>query len=132
MGPGGHPGFILLQFGFRRFRSKAGPLLRLEHDILAAFENGKFVLAVLFDLQKGYDTTWKREVFHKLLSLGFCEHLPHFIRNLFVNRTLCVPDGNNLAPSFGQIEGVPKEAFLVFSVLLLLSVILLLLFPLCR
>ena len=50
-------GLSPLQFGFRRFRSKADPLLRLEHDILAAFENGKFVLSFFFDLQKAYDTT---------------------------------------------------------------------------
>ena len=43
-------GLSPLQFGFRRFRSTADPLLRLEHDISAAFENGKFVLAVFFDL----------------------------------------------------------------------------------
>ena len=45
-------GLFPLQFWFRRFRSTADPLLRLEYDISAAFENGKFVLAVLFDLQK--------------------------------------------------------------------------------
>ena len=56
--PGRHPGFISpLQFGFRRFRSTAHPLLRLEHDISAVFENGKFLLAVFFNLQKAYDST---------------------------------------------------------------------------
>ena len=35
-------------------------VLCLEHNISAAFENGKFVLAIFFDLQKVYDTTWKR------------------------------------------------------------------------
>ena len=44
-------GLSPLQFRFRRFRSTADAL-RLEHDISAAFENGKFVFAVFFDLQK--------------------------------------------------------------------------------
>ena len=57
------------QFGFRLFFFTADFLLRLEHDISAAFENGEFVLAVFFDLQKANDTTWK------LLSLGFCGYL---------------------------------------------------------
>ena len=59
----GIQGLSSLQFGFRRFRSTGDPLLRLEHDISVAFENGKFVHAVFFDLQKVYDTTWK---------VGFC------------------------------------------------------------
>ena len=71
MGPGGHPGFISLQFGLRRFRLTADPLLRLEHDISATFKSSKFVLAVFFDLQKAYDTSWKRGVLRKLLSLDF-------------------------------------------------------------
>ena len=79
-------GLSSLQFGFRRFRSTADPILCLEHGISAAFENSKFFLAVFFDLQEAYDTTWKRGVLRKLLSLGFCEHLPLFIRNMLVNR----------------------------------------------
>ena len=46
---------------------------------MTAFKNGKFVLAVFFDLQKSYDTTWKRGVLRELFSLGFCGHLPIFI-----------------------------------------------------
>ena len=38
-------GLSPLKFLFRRFRSTADPLL-LVHDILSAFENGKFVLAI--------------------------------------------------------------------------------------
>ena len=72
-------GLSPFQFGLRRFRSTADPLLRYEHDISAAFENDKFVLAVFYDLQKAYDSTWKRGVFHKLLSPGFCGYLPIFI-----------------------------------------------------
>ena len=109
-------GLSSLQFGFRRFRSTADPLLRLEH-ISAVFENGKFVLAIFFDLQKAYDTTWKRRVLLKLLSLGFCGHLPLFIRNLFLNRTFRVRVGDTLSPSFDQIEGVPQGS--VLSVLCL-------------
>ena len=77
-------GLSPLQFGFRRFRSTANPLLCLKHDISAAFENGKFVLAVFFDLQKAYDTTWKHGHLRTLLSLSFCGHLPLFIQNLVI------------------------------------------------
>ena len=55
LGPGKHLGFILPPI-----RALSIPLFRLEHDISAAFENGKFAIAVFFNLQKVYDTTWKR------------------------------------------------------------------------
>ena len=51
-----------LQFGLRQFRSTADPLLLPERDISPVFENAKFVLPVLLDLQKAYDTTSKRGV----------------------------------------------------------------------
>ena len=83
----------------------------MEH-ISAAFKNGKFVLAVLFDLQKVYNTAWKRVILSKLLSLGFCGHLPVFIRNLLSNRTFRVRVEDTLSPSFNQVEGVPQDSVL--------------------
>ena len=104
----GIQGLSPLQFGFRRFRSVADSLLRLENDISAAYENGKFVLdVVFFDIQKAYDTTWKRGVLRKLLSLGFCGHLTIFIRHLLTNRNFRVRVGETLSPSFDQIEVGP-------------------------
>ena len=57
-----------------------------------------------------YDTTWtwKRGVLRKLLSLGFCGHLPLFLRNLLVNRTFRVRVGDTLSPTFDQVEGIPQ------------------------
>ena len=107
MGHGGRPGFIPPS----NSGSTADPLLRLG-DISAIFENGKFVLAVFFDLQKVYDTTWKRAVLRKLLSLGFCGHLPIFIRDLLTDRTFRVRVGDTLSPSFDQVEGVPQGSVL--------------------
>ena len=77
----------------------ADPLLCLEY-ISAAFENGRSVLAVFFDMQKAYDTKWRRGILHKLLSLNFRGHLPLFIRNLLINRIFRVRVGENLSPTF--------------------------------
>ena len=108
----GIQGLSPLQLGFRRFRSVADPLLCLAPDILAAFQNGKFVFARFFDLQKAYNTTWKRGVLCKLLSFGFCEHLPIFIRNLLTNSTFRVQVGDTLSPSFDQAECVSQDSVL--------------------
>ena len=120
-------GLSPLKFGLRRFCFTADHLLPLEHDVSAAFENGKFALAVFLDLQKAYDPTWKLRALRKLLSLGFCGHLPTFIRNLFVNRNFHVRIGKTLSPSYNQVEGIPQSSVLrVFVSLLLLMILLLL------
>ena len=116
----GLQGLSPLQFGFRRFRSTADPLLPLEHNILATFKNCKFVLAVFFDLQKAYGAMWKHGVLCKLFSLGFCGHLPIFIRNLLVHRTFRAQFGDTISLSFDQVEGVPQGNVLSVSLLLLL------------
>ena len=116
-------GLSPLQFRFHQLRSTADPLLRLEYDISAAFENGKFVLAVFFDLQKSYDTTWKRGVLRKLLSLGFCRHLPLFIRNLLAIAPFVFELG---IPSPHLLTRYPRVPSSVFCFALAIMILLLL------
>lgn len=69
------------QSGFRRYRSTTDPLLSLHHDISQAMSENHFLLAVFFDIQKAYDTTWRWNVLRVLDSLGFKGHLPTFVQN---------------------------------------------------
>ena len=55
---------------------------------------------------------WKHGVLSKLLSLGFCGHLPIFTRYLLTYRTFRVGVGDTPSPSFDQIEGVPQGSVL--------------------
>ena len=120
MGPGRYLGFI--PPSNMGSTDSNDPLLCLDHNISTASENGKFVLAAFFDFQKLYDTMWKCGVLRKLLSLGFCGHLPFFIRNFLVNRTFCVRVGCTLSLSFDQVEGVPQHSILsVFYFILAIS-----------
>ena len=57
-------GLSPLQFGFRRFRSTADPLLSLEHDISSAFENDKFVLA--------FSLICRKRMIPRGGNVGFC------------------------------------------------------------
>jgi hypothetical protein len=51
-------GLASTQCGFRKQRSTVDHLVRLEAFIRDAFVNKDYVVAVLFDLEKAYDTTW--------------------------------------------------------------------------
>ena len=52
-----------VQVGFRSERSTNDNLVRLETFIPDAFVKKEHVVAVFFDLEKAYDTTWKYGIF---------------------------------------------------------------------
>ena len=104
------------QFGFRKHRSTQDPLLRLDHDIREAFAGNKLVLAVFFDLERAYDSTWRLGVLQNLHSLGLRGQLPLFLQSLMSARSFQVRCGTTLSRHFTMSEGVPQGS--VLSVLL--------------
>ncbi|GFN91218.1 RNA-directed DNA polymerase from mobile element jockey [Plakobranchus ocellatus] len=52
-----------VQCGFRKDHSTLDHLVRLETFIKKAFARKKQVLAVFFDLEKAYDTTWRQRIY---------------------------------------------------------------------
>ena len=59
-----------LQSGFRKSRSTTDQLVRLESFVREAFVRGEHVVAVFFDLEKAYDTTWKYGILKDLEDAG--------------------------------------------------------------
>ena len=49
-----------IQCGFRKRKSTLDHLVRLESFIRDAFLNKQEVVSIFFDLEKAYDTTWKK------------------------------------------------------------------------
>ena len=56
--------------GFRAERSTNDNLVRLETFILDAFIKREHVVAVIFDLEKAYDTTWRYGILKDLHNFG--------------------------------------------------------------
>ena len=52
------------------FRSTSDNLVRLETFIRDAFVKKEHVVAVFFDLEKAYDTTWKYGILRDLQEFG--------------------------------------------------------------
>ncbi|GFN93766.1 RNA-directed DNA polymerase from mobile element jockey [Plakobranchus ocellatus] len=85
--------------------STLGHLVRLETFIKNAFVRKKQVLAVFFDLEKAYDTSWRYGILKDLFDLDFRGKLPIFISNFLKDRyfkvkteNMCVPQGSILSP----------------------------------
>ena len=61
------------QSGFRHQRSTNDHLVRLETFISEAFIKKAHLVAVFFDLEKAYDTTWKYGIMNDLHEIGLKE-----------------------------------------------------------
>ena len=77
-----------------------------------AFIKKEHVVAVFFDLEKAYDTTWKHGIMKDLHKLGLKGRLPLFIQNFLSDRTFNVRIGNTLSDIFKQEQGVPQGSIL--------------------
>ena len=101
-----------VQCGFRTHRCTIDHLIRLETFIREAFANNEHLVAVFFDLEKAYDTTWKHGIMQDLHNMGLRGCLPIFIENFLSNRTFRVLYGTKCSEEFVQEEGVPQGAIL--------------------
>ena len=67
------------QAGFRKNNCTNDHLIRLESFIRDAFVKKEHVVAVFFDIEKAYDTTWKYGIMNDLHKLDLKGRLPLFI-----------------------------------------------------
>jgi potassium voltage-gated channel Eag-related subfamily H protein 8 len=100
------------QCGFRHERSTTDHLVRLETFIRDAFVKKEHLVAVFFDLEKAYDTTWKYGILNDLQDLGLKGRLPSFISNFLSNREFKVRVGSTLSDLHQQEMGVPQGSIL--------------------
>ena len=101
------------QCGYRANRSTIDHLICLETFIRDAFIQNQHLVAVFFDLQKAYDTTWKHGILKDLHDLGLRGNLSIFIGNFLSDRTFQVHLGTILSDKiFHQEEGVSQGTIL--------------------
>ena len=101
-----------VQSGFRSERSTNDNLVRLETFIRDAFIKKEHVVAVFFDLEKAYDTTWKYGILRDLHEEGVKGRLATFIESFLVERSIQVRVGSTLSDIFHQSQGVPQGSIL--------------------
>ena len=100
------------QCGFRKNRCTTDHLIRFESFIRNAFVQGERVVAILFDLEKAYDTTWKHGILKDLKEMGLDGQLPTFIGNFLSERIFRVRIGSCFSDPFEQDMGVPQGSIL--------------------
>ena len=106
-------GFITAyQSGFRKGRSTLDQLIRLETYVRDAFIKRQHVVAIFFDLEKAYDTTWKYGIMKDLHDIDMRGRLPVFIQQFLTNRQFKVRIGSVMSDTHSQEMGVPQGSVL--------------------
>ena len=100
------------QSGFRKNRSTIDQIIRLETVVREAFVKREHAVAVFFDLEKAYDTTWKYGIMKDLHQAGLRGRMPYFISNFLSDRKFAVRVGTRLSDLYSQEEGVPQGSIL--------------------
>ena len=100
------------QCGFRSQRSTMDHVVRLETSIREANIQRQHLIAVFFDLEKAYETTWRYGIMKDLHNMGLRGRLPNFIKAFLTDRKFQVRIGTTLSDIQQQEEGVPQGSIL--------------------
>ena len=82
------------QYGFRKLRSTIDHVVKLETSIREANIQKQQLIAVSFDLEKAYETTWKFGIMKDLHTTELRGRLPNFIKTFLSDRKFRVGIGS--------------------------------------
>lgn len=100
------------QCGFRRNRSTLDHLIVLDTDIRRSFLSRHHTIAIFFDIEKAYDTTWRHGILRKLYDCGIRGNMGVFLANFLQQRYFRVRISSALSERFLQEDGVPQGSVL--------------------
>lgn len=100
------------QSGFRKHRSTTDNLVQLHTEALDAFANKQELIAVFFDMNKAFDTTWRHRVLRKLKQWKIDGNILYFNKNFLDERTFRVRLGNTYSDQYLQQNGLPQGSVL--------------------
>ena len=100
------------QFGFRKNRSTMDPLLMLTREIENAFAMQNQTIAVFFDLEKAYDTTWRAGILQQLIAWNIGGNMLGCLKDFLSDRYLKVRVGSEFSSAYLQEEGLPQGSVL--------------------
>ena len=70
--------------GFRKNRSTVDHIVRFESYLREAFVRQSHTVAIFFDIEQAYDTTWKHGILHDLQNVHLKGHLPNSLKTSWV------------------------------------------------
>ena len=87
-------------------------VVRLETAIQEAIIQKQHLIAILFDLEKAYETNWRRGLINDRHNMELKGRLPIFIKAFLSDRKFRIRIGSTLSNIQNQEEGVPRGSML--------------------
>lgn len=103
------------QVGFRQNRSTTDALVYIEDIIQNAFFQRRHITAVMFDIEKAFDMTWRFGILQQLHAWGLRGTLPIFLKHFLNNRVFEVQVGRSKSSLRHLENGVPQGSVLSTS-----------------
>ena len=97
-----------VQTGFRKGRSTADQIIRLQDEIHRNIHNGRFTLGVFIDFQRAFDMLWKEGLLIKLKKMGISGNIYGWINSILSHRTIQVKVGDTLSSTRQLQNGTPQ------------------------
>ena len=101
-----------MQYGSIKNRSTLDPLIQLEQHIRSGFKRKVPTIAVFYDIEKAYDTTWRHTILAKLKEANIIGQLPNFIDNFLKERTFKVRIDSHISDLYKLQNGIPQGSVL--------------------
>ena len=101
-----------LQFGFRKASSTTLAIFKVVSDILPAFNDKSYTVALFLDLKKAFDTVDRNILIHKLSIKGFRGVVNSFLSSYLSNHKQCVCIDNHSSDTGSINFGVPQGSVL--------------------
>ncbi|CAF3490192.1 unnamed protein product [Rotaria socialis] len=102
------------QFEFRQHHSTIDALNYLTTNIPNAFAKNEHVVAIFFDLEKAFDTTWRQGLINNLLNMGLTGNIVYFLKNFLLNHSFKVKIGNIFSDTYPLDQGNPQDDLVIF------------------
>lgn len=96
------------QAGFRKNRSTLDQLMRLETDVHKSLMNKEYVVVVFLDLEKAYNTLWKKGLLYKCNQLGIKNCMLKWIATFLGNRECEVKVDGKFSHEYTLEKGTPQ------------------------
>lgn len=100
------------QFGFRPKHFTTQQLVRLTDSISTEFNKNRSTALLLLDIEKAFDTIWRKALIYKLNVLNIPIYLIKWIDNYLKNRKFSVVVGEGRSTTRNIAAGVPQGSIL--------------------
>ena len=86
---------------------------------MTSFAQNEHLIAVFFDIDKAYDTTWRHFIIQAMLGSGLKGNLVHFVQNFLSYRKFNVLIGKSYSSTKSLENGIPQGSVLSCSLFIL-------------